>query len=174
MKTLAPKIVAVFLALATTAAAAPPRPFTGTVIAVPDADTLTVQRRTGEPVKVRVHWSDAPEVAHNTKEVDQPGGPEARAFAEKLLVGETVTAQPVGRSYERIVADVTLADGGSYGFALVAAGHAWLDPRYKPPKDWTAAMKQAQTDGRGLWADPGDIPPWEWRKLTREEQRKRK
>jgi hypothetical protein len=45
-----------------------------------------------------------------------------------------VTVHPAGLSYNRLVADLVLADGPCIGTnisaALVSAGAAWVEPRY--------------------------------------------
>jgi len=159
----------------TVAVAAPPHgDFTGIVVHVPDADTFVVKRRDGSEVKVRLHWADAPEVAHNSKEVNQPGGIEAKAWAQDYVLRKRVTVKPHSLSYGRIVGDVIPSDRPNVGLAAVISGHAWLDPRYKPRADWLMALEDAKKFKSGLWAEDKPIPPWEWRKMTREEQRKHK
>jgi endonuclease YncB( thermonuclease family) len=174
--------IAAFLSVAWAVAqtvAAPPPDFRGTVTMVSDADTYVVTRRDGSPVKVRLHWPDAPEVAHNSKQVNQPGGLEAKLFAMDLLLRNEVDVHPVGESYGRIVADVALHIGASgtqdVACVLTGRGHAQLDPRFKPSARLVELEKNARKSNAGLWAAPGEpIPPWDWRKMTREEQRKHK
>ena len=139
--------------------------FTATVIAVSDGDgTYTVIRADKSRVRVRVRYADSPEVAHNRYEIDQPGGPEAREFARKLLLGEEVTICPRGMSRGRIVGDITVGER-DVALLLVEAGHAQLDPRYKPPKTLREAEAAAKRADVGLWAGEGEpTPPWEWRK----------
>ena len=141
--------------------------FTATVVAVSDGDTVTVERADKSRVKVRLRYVDCPEVARNRRQSDQPGGKEAKAYASKLLLGEgvvNVSICPHGMSYGRIVGDITVGER-DVALLLVEAGHAQLDPRYKPPKTLREAEAAAKLADVGLWAGEGDpIPPWEWRK----------
>lgn len=168
-----------FLALLVAAAWSPPalaeppagRPsFSATVVRFADADTLFVKRADGSEVKVRLHWADAPEIARRKREADQPGGREAIKFAADRWTGKAVTVTRRGESYGRMVADVS-AGKESLGLTLVGEGHAQLDPRYKPPKDWLAAEAAAKKEKRGLWAAEKPVAPWDWRARQRERGR---
>jgi endonuclease YncB( thermonuclease family) len=48
----------------------------------------------------------------------------SRAIVQRLVMGKTLTCQPVGKSYERVVARCTLPDGRSLSCAAIAAGAA--------------------------------------------------
>lgn len=112
----------------------------------------------------RSWWS--PEISHNSKEVDQPGGREARNWTEKLVLGKDVTIRPRGKSYNRIVAEV-LIDGKSVNAGLVQAGHAWVDKRYTSGEAETVFLEleaEARKARRGLWMKKKALSPWEWRK----------
>lgn len=135
----------------------------GTVTRVVDGDTYDVQLdRTGETVRVRLAWADAPES-------DQSFGPEATQWAEERLRGRQVvlTAQDVDR-YGRMVAQVTV-NGDRYiwdtAATLLRHGLAWIDPR-SASEDYNLHEDQelAAAEGTGLWSDPGAVPPWEWRR----------
>lgn len=155
------------LSLAPFSSAATPRDFTGFVIRVSDGDTFDVRRGDGAIVRVRLHYADAPEVAHNRYEVDQPLGEDAKSYAHSLLVGELVTVHVVGISYARVVADVVRADGIDVASDLVSRGYAMLDKRFKPPRSLVAAESQAKASRIGVWADAITVPPWEWRQEQR-------
>jgi endonuclease YncB( thermonuclease family) len=45
-------------------------------------------------------------------------------IVEKLTLNRSMTCQPVGKSYQRVVARCTLADGRSLSCAVIAAGAA--------------------------------------------------
>lgn len=142
--------------------------FTATVVAVSDGDTVTVERADDTRVKVRLRYVDCPEVAHNRRQTDQPGGKEAKEFASKLLLREGVTICPHGTSYGRIIGNITVG-GKDAALLLVEHGHAQLDPRYKPPKALRDAEAEAKRADVGLWAGEGEpVPPWEYRKQQRE------
>jgi micrococcal nuclease len=143
--------------------------FTGTVARVLDGDTLFVVQptKTNNPpplVEIRLHWADAPEIAHSKSQRNQPFGPEAKARLEQLTANQQITVHETkGRSYGRTIAQLTDAQGHDINLALVQEGLAWLDPRFHPPAPYRAAQSAAQAARRGLWADPNPMPPWQWR-----------
>lgn len=148
-------------------AAKPVVEYSALVTKVDDGDTLWVRKvvagqPTGAAFKLRLHWADTPEVGHNSKEHDQPFGPEAREFTSTTL-GTVVTVRDRGHSYDRVVADVAEPGGKQLGLDLVEHGLAELDPRYKPPADWLTAQAKAKTARKGLWSGK-PIDPWTWRK----------
>jgi endonuclease YncB( thermonuclease family) len=109
------------LTFATAALADPceaPLPSPGTVFSGPveylgDGDSLCVRTAAGL-VEVRVADFYAPEL-------HEPGGPEAKATAQRLFMGRTLRCEALHRSYDRIVARCTLA-GESIGDLLREAG----------------------------------------------------
>lgn len=128
-------------------------PITAVVVRAHDADTLTVQ------LKLRIHYIDAPEL-------NQPHGKESAAATSELLKGSTITFVPVGRSYDRTVADVQLG-GLDVARLLVEDGHAMLDPRFKPPQVLLDAAADAKAERLGVWRVPegsNPEPPWEFRR----------
>src|SRR5574343_391892 len=80
----------VALAIAPFCLAATPRDFTGVVVAVSDGDTFSVKRSDGEVVRVRLHFADAPEVAHLGIEASQPLAADAKTLSYSLLINEAV------------------------------------------------------------------------------------
>ena len=144
--------------------AAPPASFSGELVRAADGDTFFVKRSDGSEVKVRLHNADAAEIAHNRREVDQPGGRDALAYVQKNWQGKTVTVDPKGESYGRIVADVTeTASKKSLALDLVSAGLAAVDQRYGKPAALLAAEAEAKKEKRGIWKEDKVIPPWDWR-----------
>jgi len=154
--------------------AAPPE-FTAVVTKVSDGDTLTVDRG-GKPIKVRLRFIDAPELAHSRRQTDQPYGTEAMRYVETWK-GRTVTVTPQGRDrYGRLVAEVRKCEAGrcvDLGASLARNGLAWVDERYKPPKTLLTQQALAQKEKRGLWKDDAPVAPWDWRKKVRDERRVR-
>src|SRR5690242_581038 len=63
----------------------------------------------------------------------------------------------------RMVVDIRLPDGRDVAELLVAAGAAWVEPRYSINPRAPVLQAAAQRQHFGLWADPAAIPPWEWR-----------
>lgn len=48
----------------------------------------------------------------------------SKRIAERLVLGQRLNCQPVGRSFQRVVARCTLPDGRSLSCALIASGAA--------------------------------------------------
>ena len=48
----------------------------------------------------------------------------SQRIAARIVLGKALSCQPVGRSYQRVVARCTLPDGRSLSCALIAAGAA--------------------------------------------------
>lgn len=165
MKRLAGIMVAVVLALTAPAGAASPAPaWSARVANVHDGDTLGVWLRSGprrgELARVRLHCADTPELALKGRWPDQAHGQEARALTASLTEGQTVRVRIRGRSYQRLVADVALADGRDLAEALVAAGLAWVDERYCRTPRLRRLQAEASFWGIGLWGEYGARAPW--------------
>lgn len=168
---LSPAVLAAVTALllyisAVVAVAAPP--FTAIVVKVADGDSYTMQRRPDAPKeRIRLHWADAPEVARSKRGKPQPGGEAARDFAAKLLLGKEVALVSRGRSYDRVVADVTVG-GTDIATELVRNGWAMCDTKYHPPKSLIDAQAEAKQHRKGIWSSAGEpTAPWVWRQQQR-------
>ncbi len=148
-----------FLLFASSAYAFPAR-----IMNVIDGDTVDVQPETGgERVRVRLHGIDAPERK-------QPYGEAAREFVFNIALFENVDVEPVGKPdrYGRLVAIILLPDGESLQALLLAAGLAWVWPRYcRDCREWQNVHDAARAAGRGLWAEPDPVPPWMWRRTMK-------
>ena len=82
---------------------APPQPPTYLVRRVIDGDTIEIVDAGGIRTRVRFRRIDAPEL-------DQPGGPEAKAALERRMLGKRVRVTPHARDrYGRLIADVAVA-----------------------------------------------------------------
>lgn len=111
--------------------------FAATVMQVHDGDTLTVDLDLGFSVRTVQHLRL---LGCNAIELGQPGGHEAKANLEQLVLGRTVVVRTVkpdkfGGRYD---AAVTLPDGRDLVPLLIA-------------DDWAVAW-----DGTG----PKPVPPW--------------
>ena len=98
------------------------------VAAVTDGDTLRCQ--SGE--RVRIAGVEANELrggCHVARCAAMPG-PEARRVVSRLVLHRTLSCEPVGRSYRRIVARCSFADGRDLRCAIVRAGAAVDWPNY--------------------------------------------
>ena len=134
--------------------------FGATVTRIVDGDTLILENVT----KVRLYGIDCPEGG-------QEAGDEATAEALRLTLGQQFTVEEQGLDrYRRTAAILYLPDGHTLQEGLLAAGVAWVAPRYcKRPecRNWKALEDAARQERRGLWRYPQPVPPWEWRKRTR-------
>ena len=141
------------------AAAPPPTARSATVLRVSDGDTILV--RVGkEEIKVRLYGIDAPESK-------QPGGAEATAFLEALLLTEKVIIKTLDVDrYRREVALVELR-GQSVQEATLERGLVWVYTKYCKAdfcKTWKEIEERARAEGVGLWKDGEAVEPWVWRK----------
>ncbi len=146
---------------------------TGTIDHFIDGDTYWLTRNDGSKVKLREWIEDAPEVAHNKSETDQPGGQEALKYASEHWTGKHVSATVKGKSYDRLVVQ-TVADGETQavGLVMVASGNAQVYPQStpRPPQAYKDAEAAAVLNKRGIYKDtPSPVAPWVWRKQSRKE-----
>ena len=144
-------------------AAPPPTPRSATVLRVSDGDTILV--RVGkEEIKVRLYGIDAPESK-------QPGGPEATAFLEDLLLTKKVIIKTLDvDKYGREVAEMSTIDGcilTSVQQEMLKKGLVWVYTKYCKADfcgRWKEIEQQARAEGVGLWKDGEAVEPWVWRK----------
>lgn len=140
----------------------------GKILDVHDGDTVTVapEGDATTPVVIRLYGVDAPEL-------DQPGGDAARVWlAGQLPAGSKVEVIPYGVDrYGRALALLQRGKAGkrrTLNSDLVAAGHAWVEPRYcraKFCREWAKLETQARRERRGLWQNERPLRPAAWRKL---------
>lgn len=118
-----------------------------------DGDTLVSDR-----IRIRLHGMDAPEL-------DQPGGPEARAHLTRLISGGAVRIRPLSTDrYGRMVARVH-ARAGDLGQLMVRDGYA----RAAYGDDYSGEERAARRRRAGLWAGQGIISPAAHRAKARSE-----
>ncbi|MBO9354689.1 nuclease [Bordetella petrii] len=140
---------------------------TGTVIKVPDGDTVTL-RVGGQSQRIRLDSIDAPEAGHGGQEPGQPYADASRRHLEQLVGGRTLTAQCYEQDqFEREVCALMLPDGSSANRAQVAAGYAWAYTArrgdYLRDPAMPGLQQQARQAGSGLWGQGGAVEPWKWR-----------
>jgi endonuclease YncB( thermonuclease family) len=139
-------------------APAEPAMLSGTVVAIHDGDTVTLESD-GRRIRVRLAQIDAPEQG-------QPWGRRAREALTKLADRRPARVRVVDRDeYGRAVGDLFVADV-FVNEALVREGHAWSYPRYIRSPEIPAAEQEARREKRGLWRLPSTErqPPWDWRR----------
>ena len=142
----------------------------GVVESVQDGDTVTVlpAGAVDASVGVRLYGIDAPET-------DQTFGGESAAMLRLLVpLGSRVEIVPMGADrYGRMTA-VVILDGMTVNYEMVKQGGAWVEPRYcraKMCRRWWKGVREAQDEGRGLWAQ-GAKEPWKWRAEDKKSRRK--
>jgi endonuclease YncB( thermonuclease family) len=162
-----PLVVALLLAAGYTVEAhrrgppAEPTLLTGTVVAIHDGDTLSIESD-GRRVRIRLAQIDAPEQG-------QPWGRRAKQALAALADRRPARVRVLDRdAYGRAVGDVFVADR-FVNEALVRDGNAWSYPRYVRDPAISAAEAEARREKRGLWRLPPAErqPPWQWRRLKK-------
>lgn len=135
---------------------------TGTVVAVQDGDTLTLQTRGGSE-QVRLQGIDAPELA-------QDFGDAARLALGQQTLGQSVTVATSQRDrYERVLGLVFRMDCTEVNQEMLALGMAWFYTAYACELDtprrqrFAAAQTQAMAQARGLWIQRTPLAPWVFR-----------
>jgi micrococcal nuclease len=148
-------LIALSLSLASTAHAYE-------VISIADGDTMTVLVNRS-PVKIRLANIDAPEK-------NQPFGQRSKQSLSKLCWGKNAefVTQSIDR-YRRSVA-IVFCDGTMVNKAQVAAGMAWVYPKYNKDPSLPTLEQSARLARLGLWAEGSPVPPWDWRKLRKKGQ----
>jgi len=127
--------------------------FAGVVDYVADGDTLhVIPAQGGQPVKVRIHGIDAPEIC-------QSGGASARAVLARRVKGQQVVVHTISHDqYGRTIARVTLG-GEDIGKWMVKQGNAWAYYYRAGSGPYTAYQRQAQAAHRGVFASGDPMAP---------------
>jgi len=129
-------------------------------VAAVDGDTIRISVD-AIAVSIRLYGIDCPET-------DQAYGEEAAAFTQKLLDAGALDGRIIATDRYRRVIMIVEAGGKCINEELVAAGLAWVEPRYCTRAEcetWKALESEARLEGRGLWADVDPVPPWTYRKI---------
>jgi micrococcal nuclease len=146
--------VALALALLHTVAGSASPPASGVVSRVVDGDTVILHAG-GRDLRVRLLGIDTPE----TVDPDRPVGcfgPEASAYAKRLLTGRSVSLvydRELHDRYGRLLAYVYLR-GRFVNAALVELGYARtlsIPPNTAHAAQLASLERRAALDGRGLW-----------------------
>ncbi len=128
-------------------------PSEGVVSHVRDGDTIELE--SGEVI--RYLMVDTPEVAHNSSEVSECFGDEAKQFNEDLVAGQTITLEydtECTDKYDRLLAYVYIGDR-EINSLLVERGFACV--LHIPPNgadrntEFQTLESLAEQDERGLW-----------------------
>lgn len=134
-----------------------------------DGDSCFVD--VGQPnwLEVRIEGIDSPESAWPGHWAAQPFSAQAKAFAERKLVGRKVRLQLEDDEdrYGRRVGEI-FVDGQAFSQQLVRAGLAWWNPRYTSNDPTLRRLQvEARAAKRGLWSDARPVPPWVHRERSK-------
>ncbi|KAF3320393.1 hypothetical protein FCM35_KLT22003 [Carex littledalei] len=110
--------------------------------------------------RIRLRGIDAPEM-------NMEYGQEAKDELKKLIQQKPLTIHVYGKDpYDRLVGDVYV-DGIFVQERLLREGCAWHYEAYDKRPAFAQWQKEAQNEGRGLWANPNPVEPWEFKKMER-------
>ena len=138
-----------------------------------DGDTIDIGAPDQDkPVtRIRLWGVDASEIAHDGRG-SMYFGPQAKAFAERTLVGRDVhivlSPRRTRGKYGRLLAYVFLRRGARmFNEMLLEEGYAYADLRFEHHyyERFKATEKRARKAGVGLWAGVtlGQMPEWKQR-----------
>lgn len=124
-----------------------------------DGDTIEIHG-----TRIRLSGIDAPEssqLCRGDDSLQYRCGAKSANELDDHIAGRPVSCEGVGRDqYGRVVAICSI-DGEDVGEWLVRNGFAFDWPRYSRGK-YTAAQKEAERTGRGVWAG-SFVVPWAYR-----------
>lgn len=130
----------------------------GTVIAVHDGDTITLQNESGQK-KIRLAGIDAPELK-------QPYGAVSRSTLRESVIEKQVQVETSKTDkYGRVVGKV-IVDGQDINLKQVQSGMAWVYREYlkelsKVDKAlYLETEAQSKAIAAGLWRDSNPVEPW--------------
>lgn len=129
----------------------------GTVIAVADGDTFTIQTEDGQEVMIRLAEIDSPEGR-------QPYSSDSKDALAALIDGKVVRVKahrkdPFGRTVGRVyVGDVDVVE------EMVRIGASWVYREYVIDRGLYAIEEEARSAKLGLWGtlEAAESPPWKW------------
>lgn len=166
----------VMLALSAFGVIKPVREFKGEVVRVISGDRITLLDASGIERDIRLAEIDAPEIADDQNQSEQPFAKESRECLKDLIGGKQVRVLWSELDDDsRILGCVFMTDERGreiwVNLAMVKAGFAWhfIDrKKWAPswgPHEMAAAQADAKEAKRGLWADAKALSPWEWIKI---------
>lgn len=143
------------------------------VARVIDGDTLDIEAPDGSKsvTRIRLWGVDTPEIGHG-QGPDMHFGPEATAYAKRVLEGRTVhivlSPKQTRGKYGRLLAYVFMSRGGAmFNEMLLEGGYAYADLRFPHhySRSFRATEKRSRAAGAGLWAGvtPERMPAWKRR-----------
>lgn len=140
----------------------------GQVVYISDGDTIHLQPKYGNKIKIRLYGIDAPEKS-------QPYGPQSTGILRQLIGNQYVEVKAFGQDrYGRCLGKIYL-DRQDINAEMIRLGAAWHYKYYDKSADFQSYAdieRFARQNNRGLWNRPNPTPPWEYRKMMREQRKK--
>lgn len=135
----------------------------GKVVSVTDGDTVVVETRRKDVLRVRFYGVDAPETATEHWPT-QAYGEAASRFMQQLVGGRAVSVRLTGeRTHGREVGEV-FVEGRSASRELLRAGLGWWNTKFaRHDGDLERLEQAARLTRRGLWQEAAPVPPWQYR-----------
>lgn len=129
------------------------------VVRVVDGDTLHVRMADGDEAttKIRLWGVDTPELNRSSDEPAEPWAQAASDFAHDRLEGQSVTLylqeHRLRGGFGRLLAYVTLDDGGVFNAELIEKGYTEHDDRWSHDRsdEFEAIEMQARQEEVGVW-----------------------
>ena len=134
--------------------------FSGKVVGVSDADTVTVLTPDKQQIKVRLDGIDAPEKS-------QQHGDRAKQALAALVFGQHVVVKKTGEDRYGRTLGIIMYGSVHVNDRMVADGWAWHYTDYNCEDRIANLESAARTAKRGLWEFDRPIPPWEFRARKR-------
>lgn len=126
------------------------------IIRITDGDTV-VAMVGGRKTSIRLYGIDTPEIR-------QSYGKVATLHLRRIVSGKTVEMERMDKDrYGRTVARLRTGDGTDINEAMVAAGMAWVYPKYCTAavcRQWKDREGEARAARLGLWSERDPMPPW--------------
>lgn len=142
---------------------APQETIYGQVVYISDGDTIHLQPKYGNKIKIRLYGIDAPEKA-------QPYGPQSTGILRQLIGNQYVEVKSFGHDrYGRCLGKIYL-NRQDINAEMLRLGAAWHYKYYDKSADFQSYAdieRFARQNNRGLWNRPNPTPPWEYRKMMR-------
>ena len=133
----------------------------GTVIAVHQGDTFTIQSAPPNEKLYKVRLSDI-----DSPEISQPFGIQAKEFTINRILGKEIEVKySMIDFYGRLVGSVVLPSGDMLNEEIVRAGLAWHYRVTPSPSSFLERLQyEAWGEKLGIWVESTPTPPWEYRR----------
>lgn len=141
------------------------RTIEGMVRAVYDGDTVLLNTREENRLKVMLYGIDAPETRKPDK-AGQPYGDTSRRTLMYKIMGRRVVAEIVDIDQHKRAVAVIRFEGRDINREMVAEGMAWAYRQYLQgtyASEYIGSETRARSRRAGIWRESNPQPPWEFR-----------